>query len=153
MALQQSKRREWESNLCPSASTESQVQFPTPQLPFLFNTIQQICIFPLNSSMLNIQFHFCFRLIQIMKGLLYSLMTFKLCQKQLLVQVFILQLWQHFSMNKNRTLYWNFEKKMFFNPIHTILVQSNRLSLPRPFLEKHPYALRTYLYINNTNLL
>ena len=33
--LQQNKRREWESNLCPSASTGSQVQLTTPRLPRL----------------------------------------------------------------------------------------------------------------------
>ena len=33
--LQQNKRREWESNLCPSASTGSQVQLTTPWLPWL----------------------------------------------------------------------------------------------------------------------
>ena len=32
-------------------------------------------------------------------------------------------------------------KPLDFNPIRTMLIQLNCLSLPRPFQEKHPYAL------------
>ena len=34
-----------------------------------------------------------------------------------------------------------FKKNQLINPICTMLIQLNWLSLPRPFQEKHPYAL------------
>ena len=51
--MQQKERREWELNLCPSASTGSQVQLTTPRLPRLTNKIfimANAFFFPLQNS-------------------------------------------------------------------------------------------------------